>query len=69
MMALSADTRPHFTTIADFISFCTEEVTALFATCCSAGVARWSSGARSTRPRRAAEFDDTALMKVFGGAT
>jgi len=28
MMALSADTQPHFTTIADFI--CPEEVTRLF---------------------------------------
>jgi transposase len=30
MMALSADTQPHFTTIADFVSSCTEEVAALF---------------------------------------
>jgi len=30
MMALSADSQPHFTTIADFIASCTEEVTALF---------------------------------------
>lgn len=30
MMALSADSQPHFTTIADFVSACTEAVTALF---------------------------------------